>query len=77
MKSIVNNNTNKLRQFPKLMTLPSTGSIILAEKQSSGRSYGTLLYIKPSSANTNYIGDVREWSNEFIDFEGSVTLSND
>lgn len=77
MKSIVNNTNNKLKQFPKLMILPQTGSIILAEKQSSGRPYGMLIYIKPSTANANCVGDVRDWSSEFVDFEGSVTLSND
>jgi hypothetical protein len=78
MKSIVNNITaNKQKLFPKLMIHPTTGSILLATHQSDGRPYGTLIYIKPSTANSNDIGDVRGWSNEFVDFEGSVTLSND
>ena len=75
MKVTVNSNqVSKDRPFPKLMILKSTGSIILATRyESTGRPFGTLL----TKTELNPIGDVKSWSNEFVDFEGSVTLSND
>ena len=75
MKVTVNNNqVSKERPFPKLMILKSTGSIILATRyETNGRPFGTLL----TKAELNPIGDIMSWSNEFVDFEGSVTLSND
>ncbi len=75
MKVIVNDNqVPKERPFQKLMILKSTGSIILATRyETNGRPFGTLL----TKAELNPIGDIKSWSNEFVDFEGSVTLSND
>ena len=74
MKSVVNKNEpNKLKPFPKLMILKSTGSIILATHNKGSRPSGTLL----TKASCNDIGDVTDWASDFVDFEGSVTLSND
>ena len=78
MKSIVNNNTIKDKpRLPKLMILPETKSIILAIKYGDGcdsdRPYGMLV----ANPGSYPIGELSLWSPEFVDFEGSVTLSND
>ena len=70
MKSIVNNKSlPKELRYPKLMILPSTGSIIFAEKHNNGRPFGSLVYINPNRMCANQLGDIREWSDEFVDFE--------
>ena len=76
MKSIVNNTdvTIKQRPFPKLMIHPTTKTIILATGIKSKRPIGMIV----NNNNTiNKIKCTRDWSEEFVDFEGSVTLSND
>ena len=74
MKVIVNDNqAPKERPFPKLMINPSSKTIILAtQKQPSGRFIGTII-----KSNNHPVCTASDWSNEFVDFEGSVTLSND
>lgn len=73
MKSIVNQNaSNKSKPFPKLMISNFKGSIWL---MISNRC-GTLIHVGESTLS---LGEQAEtltgW--DFVDFEGSVTLSND
>ena len=78
MKSIVNNGSVKPKpSFPRLMILPPTKTIILALKMGDegdfNRPYGVLV----ANPSMYPIGELSFWSPEFVDFDGSVTLSND
>ena len=76
MKSIVNLQKSEPK-FPKLMILAATNTIILATKYGdgydAGRPYGVLV----ANPSAYPIGELSYWSEDFIDFDGSVTLSND
>jgi len=74
MKSIVNypDETLKTKPFPKLMILEATGTIILAEKIIDKRPYGVALIEEAIYP----VGTYTDWSENFVDFEGSITLSN-
>jgi len=74
MKSIVNNKPTNAKLFPKLIILQSTKTIILAESIVGGRPHGSVISC-PSKAFS--IGDIDDFTSDFVDFEGSVTLSND
>ena len=72
MKSIVNQNaSNKSKPFPKLMVDRVKNSVWLM----SNSSHGTLVSRGRSSFS---IGEQPMWlqSDKFVDFDGSVTLSN-
>jgi len=77
MKSIVNypDETLKTKPFPKLMILEATGTIILAEKIIDKRPYGVVKKKKIEKA-IYPVGTYTDWSENFVDFEGSITLSN-
>jgi len=73
MKSIVNKDTNNTSlPFPKLMA--SKFHVVLFQSKSAG-----VVVARLNSEASYKIGQPREdWSPEkFVDFEGSVTLSND
>jgi len=78
MKSIVNNIIQKPEpKFPKLMILPTTRTIILATKYGSGSEAGRPYGMLVANPGAYPIGELSYWAEEFKDFEGSVTLSND
>lgn len=73
MKVIVNeNNSIKEKPFPKLMINPSTNAIWLMRSRSSGTM------INPINSLFGF-GDVSDIlpTERWIDFDGSITLSND
>ena len=73
MKVTVNNNqVSKERPFPKLMKDPSTNAVLLMKSKSAG----TILVEGSSLFNTAEVSTVLDMQ-RFVDFEGSVTLSND
>ena len=79
MKSIVNNNTNTTNKpFPKLMIQHSTGTIILAAASEGNCLTGMQVSTIPSE-DFNHVAhyDTSWCAEQFVDFEGSVTLSND
>jgi len=78
MKSIVNNSTISMsKPFPKLMIHPSTKVVIFAERTINSRPYGQIINIESNLCSNHKLGEISDWSTEFIDFDGSVTLSND
>jgi len=56
------------------MIHPLTKMIILAESTKGNRPYGAVVSCEDKSF---MIGHIDDWAEEFVDFEGSVTLSND
>ena len=73
MKVIVNDNqVPKERPFPKLMKNPSTNAVWLMKNKSTG----TVLIEGLSPFNTAEVSKELD-SQRFVDFEGSITLSND
>lgn len=75
MKAIVKKaETKNDRPFPKLMICTNDcdkGMIILFRKAGEGQ------IVKPAS-DWNYLSDMNGWlMDQFEDFEGTVTLSND
>lgn len=80
MKSIVNNTdiTIKQKPFPKLMIQHSTGTIILATASEGQYLTGMQVSTIPSEDfnRVAYYG-INWYAAQFVDFEGSVTLSND
>ena len=73
MKVIVNDNqVPKGRSFPKLMIDPATNAVLLMKSKSVG-----FIIIEGSSLfNTADISTLLN-AQRFVDFNGSITLSND
>lgn len=72
MKVIVNDNqVPKEKSFPKLMKNPATNAVWLMKSKSAG----TVLVEGSSLFNTAEVSTVLD-TQKWIDFEGSVTLSN-
>ena len=73
MEVIANDNqAPKERPFPKLMKNPATNAVWLMKSKSAG----TVLVEGSSRFNTAEVSTVL-CTQKFVDFEGSVTLSND
>ena len=73
MKVIVNDNqVSKERPFPRLMKHTATNAVWLMKSKSAG----TVLVEGSSLFDTADIPTVLD-TQKFVDFEGSVTLSND
>lgn len=73
MRIIVNDNqAPKERPFPKLMKNPATNAVWLMKSESAG----TVLVEGSSLFDTAEVSTVL-YTQKFVDFEGSVTLSND
>lgn len=73
MKVVVNDNKiNSAKPFPKLMKNTTTKAIWLMSSQSSGTTLvkaDSLFKVGETSTNL--------FTERFVDFEGSITLSND
>ena len=78
MKSTINEPLEKIMPFPKLMIQHSSGTIILAAASEGLRLIGMQVSTIPSE-NFNHVAhyDTSWCASEFVDFEGSITLSND
>ena len=75
MRTIVNN-TPKEESFPKLMIHHDTGIIILATSRIGFDITGVV--VSATAKSSYYVGYHRSnWGSTFVDFEGSITLSND
>ena len=73
MKVEIKNAAEKEKTFPRLMWNPKTGTIILALKIEASGIVGTILN---DATDLGTYGEFWAKSN-FVDYNGTITLSND